>query len=132
MIAIPSPDVVINLFASLGQLLGLFSILVGSAAVSKRHRKEGRGASSRKLVWLTGCLAVASSVSLLLYYTHVQDARNVRLRANLIRSSTEAGQEVGDYSLHTLSSATRSTIPRGCPPTPFALPSPAARSCRST
>lgn len=105
MLAIPSPDLVVNLFASAGQVLGLLSVAAGGAAVSMR-RKGGPGsaarATSRRLAWLWGGLFALTAVSFVLYHFGVQDARNARLRANLFRDSTEAGEQVGDTSLVTL------------------------------
>lgn len=114
MLAIPSPDVVINLFASAGQVLAFLSILAGGAAVSMRRSGKPRMATaSRRLLWAAVGGLVVSWAAFLLYYTHVQDADSRRLRANLLRSSTEAGRAVGDASLKTLSFSGQLEHPAG-------------------
>lgn len=102
--AIPSPDLVINLFASIGQILGLLSVAFGGVAVSMgRRRKTGITRGSPWPLRIALLLLVATAASFALYYGHVQDLNNKRLRTNLTRSSTEEGKAVGDISLKTLS-----------------------------
>ena len=46
-LAIPSPDLILNLFASAGQVLGLLVVLLGGVAVARRNGpRSGRGAKS--------------------------------------------------------------------------------------
>lgn len=105
MLAIPSPDLVLNLFASAGQVLGLLTVAVGGAAAAARRKTRGTAPApgSRRLTWAWGGLCLLTGVAFLLYHLGVQDADNRRLRTNLFRSSVEAGQKVGDTSLKTLS-----------------------------
>lgn len=110
MVAIPSPDVVINLLASLGQLLAFMSILVGGTAVSMRRKDKARDKqTSQKLFWATAGLALTSTIAFMLYFSYVQDLKNARLRTNLVRSSIENGRTVGDDSLVTLSYSDQKT-----------------------
>ena len=114
MLGIPSPDVVVNLFASLGQLLALLSILVGGAAVSMKRKGRGKKQqeTSRGLLYATAGLAVASMVAFGLYYTHVQDLNNARLRANLTRQVGRERQASRNTSLKTLSFSDQMDQPR--------------------
>ena len=101
-LAIPSPDLVINVFASMGQLLGMLSIVFGGAAMAARKRNKTRSGSP----WpfrVALALFIGTAVSFVLYASHQIDLDNSRLQRNLIRSSTEEGKTVGDVSLKTLS-----------------------------
>ena len=117
MLAIPSPDVLLNLFASAAQALGLLALMLGGGAfVRRRNAVVGPGQSTQVPAWrrhLTLALLVAVSVGFLLYHLQVVDARNQRLAANLTRRSTEGQKAVGDTSLKTLSFSGQSQHPRG-------------------
>ncbi|MEZ6015718.1 MAG: PEP/pyruvate-binding domain-containing protein [Planctomycetota bacterium] len=106
-LAIPSPDLVLNLFASAGQVLGLVAVSLGGVALRspKRGSALGLGSSAASPWPLRMALtALALTVALfLLYHLRVQDVEAARLRANLARPSVEGGREVGDASLKTLS-----------------------------
>ncbi|MEE9334510.1 MAG: PEP/pyruvate-binding domain-containing protein [Granulosicoccaceae bacterium] len=107
-LAIPSPDLVINLSASVAQLLGLFSVIFGGFALKGKGRnKAGKRSRLGKLggVLLGGIIValVASVAANILQYTGTIDAKNARLQTNLVRKSIENGASVGDTSLKTLS-----------------------------
>lgn len=104
MLAIPSPDLLLNLFASATQALGLLLVVLGGTFWSRRAPKSAatRRGGSRALVWLFGLAFVATAVAFLLYHLATIDAHNRRLRTNLVRTSVEAGKKVGDVSLRTL------------------------------
>ena len=108
---------VINLFASLGQLLALLSLVAGGTAIKMRKagisQARSGGMTSRRLLYATAGLMVASWVSFALYFAYVQDLDNARLRANLLRASTEEGKAVGDTSLRTLSLSGQVSHPQG-------------------
>lgn len=115
MLAIPSPDVLVNLFASAAQVLGLVALGVGGkVAVARKYGNSvGQPAASR---WpfrlaLTGLCLVGAGF--LLYHLDVTDRDNRRLRTNLVRSSQEAGKKVGDTSLKTLAYSDQAQHPRG-------------------
>lgn len=113
-LAIPSPDLVINLFASMGQILGMLSVAFGGAAVSLRRRAKARGADCS--VWpfrVALGLFIVTAAGFALYVSHQADRDNKRLHANLTRSSTEQGRQVGDASLKTLSFSGQEQHPRG-------------------
>ena len=117
VLAIPSPDLVVNLSASVAQILGLATVLFGGLAVSNR-RKRGSAAVRRATAWYwaTVALSVAFLIALagnLFQYTRYKDADNRRLNTNLVRASTEAGQKVGDTSLKTLSFSGQLAHPKG-------------------
>ena len=97
MLAIPSPDLLVNLFASGAQVLGLLTLLVGGASVARR--RSAKAAGKRGSPWafrITALLLVATGVSFVFYALSVEDATNRRLRTNLVRTSTEKGKKVGD------------------------------------
>jgi rifampicin phosphotransferase len=106
-LGIPSPDLVVSLFASAAQVIGLGCALLfgyrhkqlsSPTGDSKPVKGSRRGGAA---LWIG--LWALTSVAFLLYFLDVQDARRTRLRANLTRASVEAGQGVGDSSLRTLS-----------------------------
>lgn len=104
VLAIPSPDLVLNLFASAGQLMGLVAVTAGGAAVRARSRDAAKRGSGSPWPLRVALLALcATGASFLLYHLRVQDLEQARLRANLTRPSIESGREVGDASLKTLS-----------------------------
>lgn len=110
--AIPSPDVVINIFSNAAQIVGLLSLAVGGALFSRRRssrsggrRAAGAGASTvvlRATLVALGTVVVVSITLNFLQWAGAVDEKNVRLGTNLVRSSTEAGKAVGDASLKTL------------------------------
>ncbi|MCB9885865.1 MAG: YidC/Oxa1 family membrane protein insertase [Planctomycetes bacterium] len=117
MLAIPSPDVLLNLFASAAQALGLLALMLGGGAfVRRRNAVPGPGQLQQTPAWrryVTLSLLVAVSVAFLLYHLRVVDATNQRLGTNLTRRSTEAQKGVGDTSLKTLSFSAQVQHPRG-------------------
>ena len=116
--AIPSPDLVINLSASVAQLLGLFSVIFGGFALKgKGSKKAGKRSGLGKLGGvLLGGIAIALLASVaanILQYTATIDAKNARLQTNLVRKSVENGSAVGDTSLKTLSFSEQLSHPQG-------------------
>ncbi|MCP4687663.1 MAG: rhodanese-like domain-containing protein, partial [Desulfobacterales bacterium] len=112
--AIPSPDLVINIFASLGQILGLLSVTFGGMALSMRKgRGKGKGGGSPWPFRIALILLAATGVSFALHYSYTLDLRNKRLNANLTRSSSEEGKKVGDVSLKTISFSDQVSHPNG-------------------
>ncbi|MFK7856451.1 MAG: PEP/pyruvate-binding domain-containing protein [Granulosicoccus sp.] len=115
--AIPSPDLVINLSASVAQLLGLLSVVFGGFAMSakKKAAKKARGSSlgSKVMLSVAGIGLLASIAINVLQYTASIDQKNQRLHTNLVRKSVENGQAVGDTSLKTLSFSQQLTHPQG-------------------
>jgi len=116
MIAIPSPDLLLNLFASGAQVMGLLAVAVGGAWLQKSRfdaaDADQRRASSRWPFRITVLLLAGTSASFLLYVLARNDETNRRLQANLIRSSTENGKKVGDTSLKTLAFSDQQEHPR--------------------
>jgi len=116
--AIPSPDLVINLSASVAQLLGLFSVIFGGFAIKGKGRNKSNKRS--RLGKLGGVILGAIVIALIasvagnvLQYTSSIDAKNARLQTNLVRKSVENGATVGDTSLKTLSFSQQLTHDRG-------------------
>jgi len=105
--AIPSPDLVINLSASVAQLLGLLSVVFGGFALSSKKGAKKRSARTSRIaqamLGVFGVLLLASVAGNVLQYTGSIDAKNNRLHTNLVRKSIENGATVGDTSLKTLS-----------------------------
>ena len=106
--AIPSPDVIVNVFASAGQVLGLLSVIFGASFFGKKKfgSDEQSAGSSRTTRWILGILGMLLLFSLaanVLQYTSILDGQTRRLYTNLTRSSIEKGKKVGDTSLKTLS-----------------------------
>jgi hypothetical protein len=104
-LAIPSPDVMVNLFASATQVLGVLTLIFGRWFVTSRARAKqgGSGGASRIAFWIAASLAVVSSLGWFLYYTAVRDANLARLQVNLTRESSEEGKKILDVSLKELS-----------------------------
>ncbi|MFK7995034.1 MAG: PEP/pyruvate-binding domain-containing protein [Granulosicoccus sp.] len=116
-LAIPSPDLVINLSASVAQLLGLLSVVFGGFAMSAKKKASKKRASTSMggkialgvaVVMLMGSLATNA-----LQYTGSLDLKNKRLHTNLVRKSVENGEAVGDVSLKTLSFSDQLSHPQG-------------------
>jgi phosphoenolpyruvate synthase/pyruvate phosphate dikinase/rhodanese-related sulfurtransferase len=102
--AIPSPDVVVNLFASTAQVLGLATVVLGRWTFRRaRAGAAARGGSHRLAFRVTLGLFLASLAGFGLFYTRVEDARIQRLRVNLVRDSKENGRLIADANLKTLS-----------------------------
>ena len=116
-LAIPSPDLVINLSASVAQLLGLLSVVFGGFAMSakKKASKKNRGSSlgGKILLGVAGLMLLGSLAANVLQYTGSLDAKNQRLHTNLVRKSIENGEAVGDTSLKTLSFSEQLDHPQG-------------------
>lgn len=105
-LAIPSPDVMVNLFASTAQVLGLVSILLGRWFFVRRKAPDRTRTSTRapRLALAVSLgLCAAASVGWYLYYASVRDERLERLQVNLNRNSREEGKKIVDVSLKELS-----------------------------
>ena len=104
--AIPSPDLILNLFASTAQLFALATVVLGTWLFGGRRRRSAGVRSSkaqRVALWASiGACAVCAG-GWLLYAAHVADLRNQRLEVNLTRSSKEDGKAILDVSLKELS-----------------------------
>ena len=117
--AIPSPDMVISLSASVAQVFGLLSALfAGMAFKGKSGQLILEKRSRRSRLWRWGfrisLLALLGSVLVNVFqYTSNIDEKNSRLHTNLIRSSKEAGKAVGDTSLKTLPFSAQINHPLG-------------------
>ena len=127
-LAIPSPDVMVGLFASASQVLVLLTALLGGVGIAKK-RKLGLG--NKKLAKNSGSLhtSLFYTVLILLFlslganllqYTSQIDKENSQLLTNLVRSSTEEGKIVGDVSLKTLSFSEQLEHPHGISTQDFA------------
>ncbi|MFK7859084.1 MAG: membrane protein insertase YidC [Granulosicoccus sp.] len=116
-LAIPSPDLVINLSASVAQLLGLLSVVFGGFAMSaKKKAAKNRNATSmggKVALGVASVMLVGSVAANVLQYTSSLDLKNKRLHTNLIRKSVENGEAVGDVSLKTLSFSDQLSHPQG-------------------
>ena len=115
MLAIPSPDVLLNLFASAAQLLGLLVVCLSGGLLAKK-RLPGAAAGKPPARWplATALLLLAVvSTGFLFYHLRVVDQTNQRLQAALTRSSQENGVAVGDASLKTLDYSLQVEHPRG-------------------
>ena len=117
--AIPSPDMVISLSASVAQVFGLLSALFAGMAFKRKSGQlipEKRSRRSRLWRWgfrLSLLVLLASILVNIFQYTSSIDDKNSRLHTNLIRSSKEAGKAVGDTSLKTLSFSAQVNHPLG-------------------
>lgn len=102
--SIPSPDLVINMFASGAQLIGLGAAVLGAGFLGRRRTKNHSTLSrnSKWLFWSVSLLLLISISANLLQYLRQADEQNQRLQTNLWRSSNETGKKVGDTSLKTL------------------------------
>ena len=116
-IAIPSPDLVINLSASVAQLLGLLSVVFGGFAMSakKKAARKNTGVSygGKVALGIAGVMLIGSLAANVLQYTGSVDLKNQRLHTNLVRKSVENGEAVGDVSLKTLSFSEQLSHPQG-------------------
>lgn len=104
--AIPSPDVMVNLFASAAQVLGLVSLILGRWFFVNRGRSAGaakNGGSFRVPFFVALALCAATSAGWYLYHASVRDSQLERLQVNLNRNSKEEGKKIVDVSLKELS-----------------------------
>ena len=104
-LAIPSPDVVIGLFASVVQVLGLVSVVAGGWLWRRRRSVHAEGSARG---WKIACavstaLLLVTAVGWSLYASAQADERARRLQTNLERSSKEDGKKIQDVSLKELS-----------------------------
>jgi YidC/Oxa1 family membrane protein insertase len=115
--AIPSPDVVIGVFASAAQLLGLLTVMLGGAVFAGTgqgvkvggRKNHGPAPALRWGFRITAVLLLVSVGANLLQYANSSDCRTERLRKNLVRASMENGVSVGDVSLKTMSFSDQKT-----------------------
>lgn len=116
-LAIPSPDLVINLSASVAQLLGLLSVVFGGFAMSAKRKvakqRKGPSMGGKLILGVASVLLLGSLASNALQYTSSVDAKNQRLHTNLVRKSIENGEAVGDTNLQTLSFSEQLDHPQG-------------------
>jgi YidC/Oxa1 family membrane protein insertase len=104
--AIPSPDVMVSLFASAAQVLGLLSIVFGRWFFVARKRARTTGTPSRfqRVAFVASVvLCVTAACGWYLYYASVRDENLARLQVNLNRNSREEGKQIVDVSLKELS-----------------------------
>ena len=106
--AIPSPDLAINLVSNAAQVLGLVTATLGGIVFGGHRISKGRriGPTSPILKWAFGTATVLLFAALAgnyLQWASNQDDRMRRLQTNLVRSSKENGQIVGDVNLKELS-----------------------------
>lgn len=100
--ALPSPDVVVNLFASAAQVLGLLTVVLGKWFFGGRRKSvASAGASStyRSAFLVCAGLLVCSLVGWSLSAAHQADLKMRRLQVNITRESKEDGQKIVDLSL---------------------------------
>ena len=100
--ALPSPDVVVNLFASAAQVLGLLTVVLGKWFFGGRRRTAASGrpsAAYRTAFLVTAGLLVCSLVGWGLSSAHQADLRMRRLQVNITRESKEDGKKIVDLSL---------------------------------
>ena len=118
-LAIPSPDVVVGLFASTAQVIVLLTATVGGLGIAKQRHKSLSGQTNKsgkhnqKFLWIAIILLIISCGINLLQYSYHLEQRNIRLQTNLTRSSVERGEAVGDTSLKTLSFSEQFNHPQG-------------------
>jgi rhodanese-related sulfurtransferase/membrane protein insertase Oxa1/YidC/SpoIIIJ/phosphohistidine swiveling domain-containing protein len=105
--AIPSPDVMISLFASAAQVLALASVILGKWFFTRRRAGDATGSATsgatfRIPFFVATGLCVASTIGWCLYSADVRDANTRRLQVNLNRDSKEDGRKITDVSLKEL------------------------------
>jgi phosphoenolpyruvate synthase/pyruvate phosphate dikinase/rhodanese-related sulfurtransferase/membrane protein insertase Oxa1/YidC/SpoIIIJ len=110
--AIPSPDLVINLFASSTQIIGLLAVIAGGLFVRRGKSKKKTSGSPALAITLGLLLFVAIGGNVAQYARH-KDQTSDRLRTNLWKSSKEQGQAVGDVNLKELSYSEQIKHPLG-------------------
>jgi rifampicin phosphotransferase len=102
--AIPSPDVVVNLFASAAQVLGLLTVIFGKWFFSgSRRNVSGRPSAGYRIAFFVSAgLCALSIIGWGMFAARQKDLLNDRLQVNINRSSKEEGKAVGDVSLKEL------------------------------
>ncbi len=116
--AIPSPDLAISLVSNAAQVLGLVSAALGGLLLGEHKMAADRraGAASpilrRAFRVAMALLLIALAANYLQWSSH-QDDKLRRLQANLVRSSEENGQKVGDVNLKELSFSEQIKRPDG-------------------
>ena len=102
--AIPSPDVVVNIFASAAQVLGLLTVIFGKWFFSGSRRSLSNRTSTgyRIAFFVSAGLCILSMIGWGMFAAQQKDALNDRLQVNINRSSKEEGKAVGDVSLKEL------------------------------
>ncbi|HLU39242.1 MAG TPA: PEP/pyruvate-binding domain-containing protein, partial [Planctomycetota bacterium] len=114
MLAIPSPDLLLSLFASGAQVLGLLAVAVGGVWFRKsRTNPKQRPAASPWPFRIVLLLLIGVSTAYVLTLLHHTDVENRRKRVNLVRRSVEKGKVVGNTSLKTLGFSDQLTHPLG-------------------
>jgi membrane protein insertase Oxa1/YidC/SpoIIIJ/rhodanese-related sulfurtransferase/phosphohistidine swiveling domain-containing protein len=100
--AIPSPDVMVSLFASAAQVLALASVVFGKWFFDRRTRRTESARSFRLPFYASLGLCAVCSIGWFMYATSVRDDRVRRLQVNLNRDSRENGRTINDVSLKEL------------------------------
>jgi YidC/Oxa1 family membrane protein insertase len=100
--AIPSPDVMVSLFASAAQVLALASVVFGKWFFSRRGSRGKPGGSFRAPFFISAGLCGACMIGWFLYASSVRDAHVRSLQVNLNRDSKENGRKISDVSLKEL------------------------------
>jgi YidC/Oxa1 family membrane protein insertase len=102
--AIPSPDVVVNLFASAAQVLGLLTVIFGKwfFSGSRRSLSSRPSAGFRIAFFVSAGLCALSIIGWGMFAAKQKDLLNDRLQVNINRASKEEGKAVGDVSLKEL------------------------------
>ncbi|HET6204225.1 MAG TPA: PEP/pyruvate-binding domain-containing protein [Planctomycetota bacterium] len=101
--AIPSPDVVVNVFSNLAHLLALGGAYLGGRALLQKKPDLGRRrAGNPRLLAILGLALAGSVVANFLQYRAQSDAKARRLTLNLFRTSKQAGRTIKDENLKTL------------------------------
>ena len=89
-LAIPSPDIALNLSASVAQFLGVMSVVFAALAFMARKRasntRQGWNVTGKLMLLIAGLMLLGSLAANVLQYTGSVDARNQRLQTNLLRT----------------------------------------------
>ena len=99
-LAIPSPDLVIGVFATVTQILGLLTAGITAHFLGERGR--GRRARAGRLVPVLGGLWLATALGFGLYVLWESQERSTRLHRNLNRPSPAMAEAGWDASARTL------------------------------
>lgn len=124
LFAIPSPDVVIGIFASVGQVLGLLAVSVGGILFARKRRRdhlepENRHSKAGVPSWVVKTLlaiVVVSATANVLQYCRSVDSENQRLGRNLARPSSKNGGHNSQGSERGLSAKELDTMIRNSRP----------------
>jgi YidC/Oxa1 family membrane protein insertase len=100
--AIPSPDVMVSLFASAAQVLALASVIFGKWFFGRRASGSKSSSSFRTPFYVSSALCAACAVGWFLYAAAARDTRQRALELNLNRDSKENGRTITDVSLKEL------------------------------